>query len=135
MSEPEGNGKTWSRWWLWALIGLPLLAILLLVGLEIALHQEGVQRAIRDELAMLIAERTGLTVEVETLRPSLFASRVDLEGVAVRVADEKPILTAGSISVGWRLSSLWQRPFTLETLLVSTPSPSPSPRSTCSICS
>ena len=103
------------------LVGLLAIAVLVLIGLEVAVRQPAVRRAVEQRLAAVLTERTGLSLEVDDLRASLFKGLVEIDGLTLGSPGEVAILATDHIEVEWRLSSLWRRPFTLERLIITAP--------------
>ncbi len=121
MSETNPQRRRWPRRLAWALVGLVALAALMVVGLEVAVRQPAVRQAVVQRLADAVADRTGLSLAIDDLRASLFAGSVEIDGLTLSRPEAAPILTVEHIAATWRLSSLWDGPFTLKRLAISTP--------------
>ena len=108
--------RSWPRFLIWILLIVVALPLLLLVGAELAARRPGVRQAIQQRLSREVAERTGLSLELQSLQLSLLHSEAVAEGIRLGVPDAPPLVTVDRLEIDLRLSSLWRPPLTLERL-------------------
>ncbi|MEJ2084954.1 MAG: hypothetical protein P8Y44_04650, partial [Acidobacteriota bacterium] len=103
----------------WVAASLALLILLVVGGLDFALRQPGVERAIIDRLGVMVAQQTGLDLGIGQLRISLVRTTARIEDFRLSSPGTEPFVAADRIDVALRLSSLWRDPLTLSKLLIS----------------
>ena len=120
----SGARRSRSRWWQrlgWIALTILLVAALVLIGLEVTVRQTGVREAIKNRLEQEVAARTGLALQLGELKLSLLHPFVELSDVSVGLPGEAPILRIEQVEAQLRLSSIWNRPFTLKLLRIAGP--------------
>jgi len=103
----------------WIVATLALLVVLALGGLDFALRQPSVERAIIERLGAVVAQQTGLDLGIGQLRMSLVRTSAHIEDFRLGSPGNESFVAADRIDVALRLRSLWRDPLTLSRLLIS----------------